>query len=67
MKTPTVHTTPGRLTAAVLAAVILAACLLAGCSSSTGPEYPPDPDVHYFTRTEPDSVIVPSPAGSTMP
>lgn len=62
MKTPTVHTTPGRLTAAVLAAVILAAvilaaCLLAGCSSSTGPEYPPDSDVHYFTRTEPDSVV----------
>jgi hypothetical protein len=57
MKTTTIHTTPGRLTATVLAAVILAACLIAGCSNSTGPEYPLGADVHYFARTSPDSVI----------
>ncbi|MCK5596941.1 MAG: hypothetical protein KAJ04_05800 [Candidatus Eisenbacteria sp.] len=56
MKSTTGHRTTS-LAAGVAAAVILAACLLAGCSSSTGPEYPPDSDVHYFARTEVDSVM----------
>jgi len=57
MKTTTIHTTLRRLAATALAAVILAACLLAGCSSSTGPEFPSGSDIHYFTRTSPDSVV----------
>jgi hypothetical protein len=42
---------------AVVAAVAVAALLLAGCTSSTGPELTPQPDVHYFARTTPDSVV----------
>lgn len=40
-----------------VAVVALAALLLAGCSSSTGPEDVDLPDVHYFARTSPDSVM----------
>ncbi len=41
----------------IVAAGSLSALLLAGCSTSTGPEFPPEEDVHYFARTAPDSVI----------
>jgi hypothetical protein len=40
-----------------LCAAALAACLLPGCSTSTGPEGVEVPDVHYFARTSPDSVM----------
>ena len=56
MKSTTGHRTTS-LAAGVAAAVILAACLLAGCSSSTAPEFPPGSAVHYFARTEADSVM----------
>ena len=43
--------------AGLVAAAILTAFLLAGCSTSTGPIDMPVPDVHYFARTSPDSVV----------
>jgi len=43
--------------AGLVAAAILTAFLLAGCSTSTGPVDMPVPDVHYFARTSPDSVV----------
>lgn len=50
-----------RLTANLLVAAVIAtafaAVLLAGCTTSTGPEFTPQPEEHYFARTSPDSVV----------
>jgi len=56
MKTTTMHTTRGLLTATVLAAVVLAACaavFVVGCSNSSGPS-----ESGYLEPTSPDNVLL---------
>jgi len=53
----TMSSRTANLIAVMATAVALAALLLTGCSTSTGPEDVNTPDVHYFARTSPDSVM----------